>query len=187
MDIEELLVIFEKTKAGRIEKLKDNFYKELKNKITELERRKNEVSEDEAIRIEDEIKTLKRIQKKVFEARTGKIIKAAWAKVCGIESENLENLTQPEKELFGKLVNVIEEFKRYVFEPEFDKESAKEKQKIDYIMVRVLSDVPEFEGIDGRVYKLKKEDIAVIPVLNAEILEKAKLAERINVSELVKS
>jgi len=183
MDIEELLIIFEKTKAGKMEKLRDDFYEELKSKIKELEDKKRKMEYDEAIRIEDEIRTLKRIQKKVFEARTSKIIKAAWAKVCGIESESLENLTQPEKELFSNLVNIIENFRKYVFEIELTEKEGKASSEVKYVLIRALADIPEFEGVDGKTYKLKKEDIITLPLLNAEVLEKAKLVERIQVSE----
>jgi len=180
MDIEELFIIFEKTKNGKIEKLRDDFYDELRNKIKELESRKSSANEYELARIEDEIRTLKRIQRTIFEKRTNKIIMLAWAKICGVEGESLENFMQVEKELFNKLVDILGSFKKYVFEAK-QKEIKNKEDGINYVLVRTLADVPEFEGIDGKVYKLKREDVITLPELNAEVLEKAKLVKRIEV------
>ncbi len=40
----------------------------------------------------------------------------------------------------------------------------------DYIVVRLLKDIPTFVGLDGCNYSLAKEDIAVLPTMNAKAL-----------------
>ncbi|MGC9443325.1 MAG: hypothetical protein ACP5E9_00090 [Candidatus Methanospirareceae archaeon] len=45
-------------------------------------------------------------------------------------------------------------------------------------IVRILDDLPPFMGIDGRIYKLKREDVIMLPKTNAEILCKRGVAER---------
>ncbi|HDS45121.1 MAG TPA: DNA replication complex GINS family protein [Methanomicrobia archaeon] len=45
-------------------------------------------------------------------------------------------------------------------------------------IVRILDDLPPFMGIDGRIYKLKREDVILLPKTNAEILCKRGVAER---------
>ena len=45
-------------------------------------------------------------------------------------------------------------------------------------IVRILDDIPPFMGIDGRIYKLKREDVIMLPKTNAEILCKRGVAER---------
>ena len=180
MDIDELLLILEKCKAGKLQKIDNNLYVNLKNRISELEEERKTANEKDILRIEDEIRTLKRIQRKIFEARTGKIIRAAWAEVCGASvSEDLENMIEKEKELFRKLVNVIKEFKEWV-----SKNTVKEVGKEDkrnYILIRIISNVTEFQGIDGKTYKLRRGDILTLPTLNAKALIKGGVAEEIRV------
>jgi DNA replication factor GINS len=45
-------------------------------------------------------------------------------------------------------------------------------------IVRILDDIPPFMGIDGRIYKVKREDVIMLPKTNAEILCKRGVAER---------
>ena len=179
MDIDELLTILEKSKSGKLQKIDENLYDKIKEKIAELEeRKKNASSEDEIIRIEDEIRTLKRIQRRIFEARTSKIIKMAWAKVCETETdEEFDNMTSVEKSLFKKLVEILENFKRLILE-HVKKE---EKEEAKYILVRIKKDIPEFVGVDGKTYKLRREDVVVLPELNAKALIKDGVAEEIEV------
>ncbi len=49
------------------------------------------------------------------------------------------------------------------------------------ILVRIKQDIPEFEGVDGKTYKLRKEDVVLIPSLNANALVKSGIAEKIEV------
>ena len=48
----------------------------------------------------------------------------------------------------------------------------------DLHIVRILDDIPPFMGIDGRIYKVKREDVIMLPKTNAEILCKRGVAER---------
>lgn len=47
---------------------------------------------------------------------------------------------------------------------------------IEYLIVRVLKDIPTFLGVDGRNYTLFKEDVVAIPYINAKVLCKRKVA-----------
>ena len=174
MDIDELLDILEKTKEGRLQKIDDDLYAKIGERIEELEKRRESVErEEELARIEDEIRTLKKIRRRIFEARTGKIIKLAWAKVCDVEiDEEIDNMTSAERGLFEKLVELLENFKRLVFE---------RRRSRKYVLVRIKKDVPEFVGVDGKTYKLKREDVVLLPELNAKALIKEGVAEEIEV------
>jgi DNA replication factor GINS len=178
MDIDELLTILEKSKSGKLQKIDENLYDRIKEKIAELEeRKKNANGEEEIVRLEDEIRTLKRIQRRLFEVRTSKIIKMAWAKVCETETdEEFDNMTSVEKSLFKKLVEILENFKRLIIE-----HVKKEEAEIKYVLVRIKKDIPEFVGVDGKTYKLRREDVVVLPELNAKALIKDGVAEEIEV------
>ncbi|PXF51449.1 MAG: hypothetical protein C4B55_03390 [Candidatus Methanophagaceae archaeon] len=51
-----------------------------------------------------------------------------------------------------------------------DEEESEEESKEEFQVVRALEDLPTFMGIDGRIYKVKKEDVLTLPKTNAEIL-----------------
>ncbi|MCS7121872.1 MAG: hypothetical protein NZ895_04660 [Archaeoglobaceae archaeon] len=173
MEIEELIVIVEKNKTS-LSKLEDNFYEKVRKKVEELEKMKTFGDEKTAERCEDKIKSIQRFLKKIFEMRTSRIISAAWAEVCGQQiTEELENMTKAEKEFFKKLVSFIENFRSEVLE-------GKKEKEIDYILIRIKKDLDIF-GVDGKRYKLRREDIATLPKPNAEALMKADLAEKIEV------
>ena len=71
MDIDELLIILEKNRS-KLTKLEDDFYQKVKTRIVELEELRKEANDDEISRIDDEIRTIRRIQRRIFEARTSK-------------------------------------------------------------------------------------------------------------------
>ncbi|MEM0215881.1 MAG: hypothetical protein QXU31_08155 [Archaeoglobaceae archaeon] len=165
--IEELLTLIEKNRS-QLTKIDEDLYEKIRRRIEELETHK-----EDSERVEDEVRALKRLQKKLFELRTGKIINAAWAEVCGQEvGFNDENLSSLEREFFRTLVEVISEFRRKVFE--------ERKEKVDKVLVRIKKDV-EILGVDGKRYKLRREDVATLPAENAEVLIKSGVAERIEV------
>jgi len=85
-----------------------------------------------------------------------------------------------EKTLFRKLVELLEKFKRLILER---REEKVEEEVVEegYIMVRIKKDIPEFEGVDGKIYKLRREDVVLLPALNAKALIKSGVAEEVEV------
>ncbi|NJD51778.1 MAG: hypothetical protein FIB07_02810 [Candidatus Methanoperedens sp.] len=69
--------------------------------------------------------------------------------------------------------------------PEKDDTSKELQDKKDiskeYIVVRLLKDIPTFVGVDGRNYTLAKEDVAVLSTVNAKALINRKAAIQIMV------
>lgn len=55
--------------------------------------------------------------------------------------------------------------------------SAMKKQNEEYVLVRILEDIPTFMGTDGRIYDIKKEDVIMLPKINAEILRNNNVAQ----------
>lgn len=51
----------------------------------------------------------------------------------------------------------------------------------EYIVVRLLKDIPTFVGVDGRNYSLAKEDVAVLSAVNAKALINRNAAIQISV------
>ncbi len=183
MDIEELMILVEKSRKA-IQLIEETLFDEIRRRIEELEEmRKTAVKDEELLRIDDELRTLRRIQRKLFEERVGKIIRAAWAEVCGTVSgiEGMENLTSKEKLFYRNLVSLISSFRDEILFGLIEREQEIEQEiEEEYKVVRVLEDV-EFEGIDGKTYKLRKEDVVALPSLNANALIKGGVAETIEI------
>ncbi len=165
MDIDEIIAIWESCRNGEFRRIPENFYDTLKEMIEEREKAKNNVDENDYFKIEDEIRTLKRIRRDVFEARVNRILKMAWMNVCGCKVDE-ESMIEVERDLYRKIIEILEKFKSKIFE-------RKEK-----IMVRVKRDV-EFEGVNGRTYKLRRDDIVLLPNENAKALIEGGFVEEI--------
>jgi|Deesub1362A_J573_1020465.scaffolds.fasta_scaffold00221_59 DNA replication factor GINS len=188
MDIDELLIFLEKNR-NKLIKIEDDFYEKINNRLSELEKSRLSAGDSEIARIDDNIRTIRRIQKKIFETRTSKIVRLAWSRVCG-GTEDIESLNKGEKELYFNLVQILSEYRDSVFQ---NKKIEKENREIepeesyinsDYIVVRVKSNLDEFEGVDGKTYKLSKEDVVTLPKLNAKALIKADAVEPIETREV---
>jgi DNA replication factor GINS len=184
MDIDELLIILEKNR-NRLTKLEDDFYEKIQEKISELENLRKEADDYEISRIDDNIRTIRRIHRKIFETRTSKIIRAAWAAVCG-EGGSVENLTSVERNLYAKLVETLSDYRDAVISgmKKAVDEKHIEKDLPEYVLVRVKTDIEEFEGIDGKTYKLSREEVVTLPKLNAKALIKADAVEPIEIIEV---
>ncbi len=170
MDIDEIISIWERCRNGEFGKIPEDFYDRIHHMIEDREKRKESADEDEYYKLEDEIRTLKRIRKDVFEARTGRILKMAWMSVCGCRVDE-DSMIEAEKDLYRKIVELLEKFKQIVF--------GKIRRKEEKVLVRIKKDVPEFEGVDGRVYRLKREDVVLLSKLNAKALIEGGLAEEV--------
>lgn len=134
-----------------------------------------------------EYKNAERVFDKIVSLRENKIIRSA--KIAANSSGGTpENLLPFENELFRNLKTAFEQHKELAderktdadsvpdFEPEPEPEPEIEEEKENdtedgYVMVRILSDVPEFMGTDLESYGPFEEGEEVkIPDDNAEIL-----------------
>ncbi|OYT34587.1 hypothetical protein B6U96_12635 [Archaeoglobales archaeon ex4484_92] len=173
MNIDDLILIIEKNKLS-LSKIDDDFYEKMRERIEELELKRKSGDETEFLRVDDELRALKRIQKKIFEVRTGRIINAAWAEVCGqFIGDDVENMISEERDFFKKLIDIITEFKIRMLEGR--------REKRELVLVRLKRNV-EIQGVDGKKYKLRREDIVTLPPPNADTLIKAGFAEKIEVN-----
>ncbi|WP_457550357.1 hypothetical protein [Archaeoglobus sp.] len=168
MDIDEIIAVWESLRNGELKRLPEDFYETIQTMIEEREKKKAYADDDEYYRLEDEIRTLKRIRKDVFEARVNRILRMAWMSMCGCRVDE-DSMIEAEKDLYRKIVDLLEKFKFKIFG----------KKREEKILVRIKKDVPEFEGVDGRVYRLRREDVVLLPKLNAKALVEGGIAEKI--------
>ncbi|MFQ6050664.1 MAG: hypothetical protein ACE5K4_03120 [Candidatus Hydrothermarchaeota archaeon] len=144
--------------------------------------------------LEDELRNAKKIIKDIYEQRERKILFKALADVRGgVEESDVSSMTPEEKEIYREIVKNLKIHRRKIFEgytkPEEIKEESSEKDlkeenenlsAIPKVAIRVLEYIPQIVGIDGKTYgEFKPEDIAILPLSNAEPLIKRGLAEEI--------
>ncbi len=160
--------------------------------------------------IDDELKTARKSIENIIERRIGKIIKEASLRASSKQKEkqDIESMTQEERRFYDRLLELNTAIRRELLDkisgkekpasvshaaPEIPKKETSEetpkelppedKKDInkEYIVVRLLKDIPTFVGVDGRNYTLAKEDIAVLSTINAKALINRKAAIQITV------
>ena len=160
--------------------------------------------------IEDEQKTAKNAIESIIYKRTTKIInEARYNAEMSLhetskqkEKHNIDSMTREERIFYNKLLEVMTEWRSEVINRIFKREKPArlqpsvppgEETKLDlppedkkdiskeYIVVRLLKDIPTFVGVDGRNYTLAKEDVAVLSTVNAKALINRKAAIQIMV------
>ena len=193
-------------RKSKLVPLESDFYEKAEKQIRELEEEKNRIediySRKYAI-IDDELRTARKSVENIIERRIGKIIKEAslHASSKQKEKDDVDSMTQEERDFYNKLLELMTEWRGELLDKMFKKEKkspypqvvaaenktkelpSEDKKDIskEYIVVRLLKDIPTFVGVDGRNYTLAKEDIAVLSAVNAKALINRKAAVQITV------
>jgi len=150
-----------------------DFYKEAISYIKELEEkiedeRKREPASRKLMLLSDELRNTKRILNTIFERREKKIIMAALL-AARAPRKPPENMTREERNFYEALLELIKENRKRIFE-------AKKKE---FVILRILKNIPQFVGSDMKKYVLGKEDVICMPEDVAKILIERNAAEEI--------
>ena len=203
MDIEKLWeLLYKERNTASLQDLPETFFEDVSTYINKLETEKREADEHRKGFVEDEIKNARTKVEDIIKRRIGKIIKLASSGM----STQPKGMMDEEKMLFEAVKSHVDESRERLFvsiwgESKEEKreliKSAEEKaadptvstvekdativeseDKEPLHIVRVLDDIPTFMGTDGRIYKVRKEDVIMLPKTNAEILCKRGVAVR---------
>ncbi len=184
-----------------LQKLDDSFFKDVLNYFKEKQEvlsKLSAYSEDEVDRIKTQIHNAKLLLKKIYDAREKKIVEKAIIKArTKSDIINTENLLKEEKILFDKLVDLLSEFRnnllmrliegKDIIVKEEKKEKEEEKKEKDRAIVRFLTYVPKFVGIDGKVYgPFSTDEVAVLPMEIVKVLVDKEKVEVIDEEENVR-
>jgi DNA replication factor GINS len=208
MDIETLGAVLRKEKdTGSLQELPGDFCEDVSTYLKSLEEERKEADERWNERVEDEIRSATGKVEDIVRRRIGKIVRLASSGMKTLPKGMLEDeerifegvkryvdegkerivaLMMGEQE--GKREGVREEGEIKEKEEEGEESSwhilksteptpAKDRDE-DLHIVRILEDIPTFMGTDGRIYKVKREDVIMLPKTNAELLCKRGVAER---------
>jgi DNA replication factor GINS len=195
MNLEDLAnkLVLER-ESDRLQPLEDLFYTQAADYIRALDRSRQEAADyKEAGMIDDEIKNARILIEGVFDRRMSKIIQYAAIYAAGTRL-NVEGMTRAEKTVFDGLVVALEKGRGDILEPALEvsprgslaknilggittKEQPIENatassgnNDAEVLLVKVLKDIPQFVGVDGRHYQLSGDDVVVLPKANALVL-----------------
>ena len=174
-----------------------DFYEKAHTHFSELKAEIDKMNQDNVKygMLSDELNVAKIYFEAIVELRMGKIIKEASIRKSLIHKEqhDPENLIPEEKGFYDVLFSAMVTWrKEHLYNkpkepipviktiPEVLKKPAAPKDlSKDYIVVRVLRDIPTFVGSDLSNYTLGKEDVATVPAVNAMALISKKAAVQI--------
>jgi DNA replication factor GINS len=195
MNLEDLAnkLVLER-ESDRLQPLDEDFYDQAASYIKSLDRSRQEAADyKEAGMIYDEIKNARILIEGVFDRRMSKIIQYAAIYAAGTRL-NVEGMTRAEKTVFEGLVLALEKGRAEILEPALEvsprtglaknilggittKEQPIENATAsggtvdsEVMMVKVLKDIPQFVGVDGRHYQLSGDDVVILPKVNALVL-----------------
>ncbi len=196
-----------KTKS-KLVPLESDFYEKVAEQIRELEDEKKKDEDTYSTKyaiLEDELKTARKAIDNIIERRTAKIINLAsfHSSSKPREKQNIDSMTPGERDFYNKLLELMTGYRSGLVDRIFSKkpkqpvalqvqvsrenlpeevplEGKKDISK-EYIVVRLLKDIPTFVGADGRNYSLAKEDVAVLSAVNARALINRNAAIQISV------
>ena len=201
VDFKNILREEGKAKLSVIDK---DFYEKAHKMFREIESEIDNTDKDtmKYAMLSDELVVAKINFEAILEIRMGKIIKEASIRKSLKQKEQHvpENLVTEEKELYDVLFSPLVKWrKEHLYEkpkepaiivkaaPEVEvvevkKPVAPKDLRRDYILVRVLRDIPTFVGSDLSNYTLGKEDVVTVPAINAMALISKKAAVQIGVT-----
>jgi DNA replication initiation complex subunit (GINS family) len=187
---------FKERREGRLTKLSNNFYSELKHLEVNIRKFIDE-SRDNSPKLgkaNADIRKFLDMKLELHKHRERKLTDLARERING-QNKNTDNVHPNETEYLTSLCDVIEAHRKKTLlgemiledveleiiedpEEEVEDETEPEEEggrKIldEYIEVEVLEDLPTFTGMDAKNYTLKNNNKEVIPIYNAKILSDA--------------
>lgn len=203
MDIEKLWeTLYKERNTASLQELPETFFEDVSEYIKKLEAEGREADGSRKGFVEDEIKNARMKVEDIIRRRIGKIIKLASSGV----NTSPKGMMEEERLIFDGVKSHVDEGRERIFaliwrEGKEEKRevvtkneedvthqtaaavekraaSAESEDKEPLHIVRILEDIPTFMGTDGRIYKVRKEDVIMLPKTNAEILCKRGVAVR---------
>lgn len=170
-------------RKSKLVPLEAGFYGRVKEYLESLEGERSKTDDQYSTRslmIEDELRSARKYIENIIALRTAKIVREVSLRVSSRESQekqDLEAMTPEERGFYEQLYELMKNWRGGLLEPILKSKSSKTESSLgkkdinkEYVVVRLLRDVPAFLGIDGRSYTLAKEDVAVLPIVNAKVL-----------------
>ena len=195
--------ILSREKPDKLSQLDPDFYEKASGQIKELESEKSGAEPDSKKDedITEQLEFVKGQVRDIIQVRMHKIIRIASSQSVKRKKSDPPAMTHEELKFYNALVSLMTAWRQdrldLVFgkkrikketviapeqkepeKPEVPKENKKDISK-DFIVLRLLRNVPTFVGMDNRNYTLAKEDVVMVPTVNAKALITRKAAVQI--------
>ena len=194
MPLDDLrIIILNERESGRLSEVPPALYDEIRGHLTSLQEQVYGCSDplsDGAQTLIEEVKAVREIVRDIFRIRSRKILSLALVQVEAeaTERDELKKMLPAEREMFDGIVRELEKGKAALsgqvprgvpaggvpamgenIEIAGIPEPARQPEEA-MVLVRVISDMEPFMGVDGRIYHLKAEDVVTLPSRNAGVL-----------------
>jgi len=188
------IIILNERESGRLSEVPPTLYDEIRGHLSSLREQvygESDPLSDKAQTLIEELKAVREVVRDIFRIRSRKILSLAIVQVEAeaTEREELKKMLPAEREMFDGIVRELAKGKAALSgqvprvapggeahaaggnlelaggipEPAGQPEEA-------MVLVRIISDMEPFMGVDGRIYHLRAEDVVTLPSRNAGVL-----------------
>jgi DNA replication factor GINS len=187
------IIVLSERESGRLSEVPPNLYEGIRGHLTLLQEQVYSCSDplsDDAQTLIEEVKAVREIVRDIFRIRSRKILSLALVQVeaGGTDRDELKKMLPEEREMFDGIVRELAKGKAALsgqvpreispgMAPAVGEGTATpgsagpaRPPEEAMVLVRILSDMEPFMGVDGRVYHLKAEDLVTLPGKNAGVL-----------------
>ena len=209
MPLDDLrIIILSERESGRLSEVPPTLYEEIRDHLATLQEKvygESDPLSDQAQTLIEEVKAMREIVRDIFRIRSRKILSLALVQVEAeaTEKDELKKMLPEEREMFDGIVRELGKGKAALSGqtsrgaagiaapsggetagtagvPEIGRPSGEEM-----VLLRVISDMEPFMGVDGRIYHLKAEDVVTLPSKNAGVLIDRNIALNIMPEKLI--
>jgi DNA replication factor GINS len=187
------IIVLSERESGRLSEVPPNLYEGIRGHLTALQEQVYSCSDplsDEAQTLIEEVKAMREIVRDIFRIRSRKILSLALVQVEAeaTDRDELKKMLPEEREMFDGIVRELAKGKAALsgqvpreISPGMAPAAGEgtvapgiavpvRPPEEALVLVRILSDMEPFMGVDGRVYHLKAEDVVTLPGKNAGVL-----------------
>jgi DNA replication factor GINS len=200
MPLDDLrIVILNERESGRLSDVPPALYDGIREHLASLQGQVYGCSDplsDQAQALIEEVKAVREIARDIFRIRSRKILSLALVQVEAetADRDELKKMLPAEREMFDGIIRELARGKA-ALSGEMPRgpvpgaaaaacggrEAAGAVAAVPagetMVLVRILSDMEPFMGVDGRVYRLRAEDMVTLPGKNAGVLIDRNIAE----------
>jgi DNA replication factor GINS len=187
------IIILSERESGRLSEVPPTLYEDIRGRLDSLQEQVYGCADplsDEAQTLIEEVKAVREIARDIFRNRSRKILSLAFVHVeaGATDRDELKKMLPQEREMFDGIIRELEKGKAALsgqaprgVPPVMAETAGKgpgpagipgpaRPPEEAMVLVRILSDMEPFMGVDGRVYQLKAEDVVTLPSRNAGVL-----------------
>ncbi|MDI6718395.1 MAG: hypothetical protein QMD46_02115 [Methanomicrobiales archaeon] len=187
------LVLMNERESEKLSEIQSDTFEHARTYLEELYgqlRRLEDPLSDQARSVIEEINYIRDTIRFVFYRRTWKILTLSCKQVENYyqDKDEMRRMLSAEREMLEQVTAAILKCRECLLESRLDlngsepevpaavlpaakgREESEDAPSLPYSLVRILSDVDPFMGMDGRIYHLGREDIATLPFKNADVL-----------------